>query len=268
MNINACSLVFCCLLLSAGTLRSEEQSLISIKGPMQWKVTPAPETLLLNLSPDKPGQRRWREFPGDSDEVYTLMNHNHKNRLRLSSFCVSGKDKGHLVAGRETNWDFGMHADDGEFIPLIGQIYRWDGKQRTLFLVPDHSLAIPQADGMRHFALVGTRCSLRLWEYSGIEVIVLEYGQEDPKRVKLTIHCSKKGKDGAPHSLISPKNMQSTSSDPDNRSWDYECWLAEGDHITTNDWDLELKRIVLPDRENHIRGWADFYLNPEPNAKR
>jgi hypothetical protein len=119
---------------------------------------------------------------------------------------------------------------------------------------------------MRRFAANGIQGMISLYgegAIPNIRVTLIEFSVGDPNRVKLDIIQARDKRYGPPGDLMLPREATKLS---DAGVGHYHCWLSEGDHIESNEWDLELKRIILPDAKGGIRGWADFYLNPEPSS--
>lgn len=246
-----------------------EKSSISVAGPMTWCVKPAPDELPVGYSAGKPGARyEWHEYPHENTE----QAHFSPLKEKLEHLRIVGIDQGHLLADCKVRWRISVRADDGDYASLVGQIYRWDATKRKLLRIPDHPLTIPQSEGMRRFVIHGVQSDIHFRGAPGVPSmhLTLEAFGTDSKpaashRVQILISQVSGENLPPPDALLAPRreNRVQIGEGPLVRSW-----LVEGDHITSKDWDFELKRIIPPDPKKGIVGWADFYLNPVPPPAR
>ncbi len=258
---SVCRMLFTLLclmsLLAEDTFAEESRNEDELQWCPPYGSTMPPDLLTVKFRRGKrggPGDVRSDEYPAYID-AYPFK----KNDISGIDFGMSGRPYEHWGMPDVFAWGWLYSVPDGHFVPVGGQIYKCDLATRTFTRIPNHPLSIAPAKAVRMLTippereldLTGPQVTLEAKMQLTLSIKQFKRpaaGDSSGGRVRLHMLC-------AQDRLLSPR-----SSKDDHDSFD--AWVTEGQYIETTYWRLKLVRIVFPDLEHGIGGWADVHVDP------
>lgn len=192
-----------------------------------------------------------RDRPRDINDLSLLLSVTYEHRSTHQLVLPAGAIASYTVL-----------IPDGHLMPLGGQIYRWNGKLRTLTRVAVHPLSKPPVDsvGVFHAPLSGADDIQFIWRYSEggmlqLRAVKAQQGNpatNEPDRVlfRISVNTQEGG------AVLSPM------SNPDSR----HQWVKVGQYIETKQWRVKVLRVIHPDKQASVNGWVDLLVTPSTLA--
>lgn len=175
--------------------------------------------------------------------------------------------------GADVDWEWSSFVPDGHAISVGGQVYTCDSSSRMLTRRPDHTRSIAPSNAVGILPVptdgsleltgpnytLGRRFDLRL---SIARFEQPRNGESSGGRVRLALFS---GEDR----VLAPCTWTKHVEHPGLKIAEHSMWVAEGQYIETTYWRLKLVRIVFPDPDHGIDGWADVFIDlPATNPNR
>lgn len=140
---------------------------------------------------------------------------------------------------------------DGYTYPIAGSLYRWQGSQSQFARVDSGAIELNQI--RRHVAVVNRLHLGRMYgDEEAFQMQILQFS--DPAKTDAnepTVQARIFGDEGELE--LMDRKIESRSP---------TLWLKQGDRVRSKYWEVKLRRIVLPNAEQKVSGWAEFDVTP------
>lgn len=187
---------------------------------------------------------------------YVAMDYNLENGQPYSSLNLYGKSRPHVGIPR---WDWFSGLSDGELTKIGGEIYVFRRSPLILRRLDGHALASPPEVAERQFIVpkmgnFSVTDTSRPGRQPTLRFNIKKFerapsNSNDSDRVLLATRCEY-------DQLNSP-----AQSEPN--GW-WIGWVSVGQFIQTKHWRFKVTKIVFPDPQERVRGWAELRLDAVP----
>ena len=140
---------------------------------------------------------------------------------------------------------------DGFTYPIVGGLYRWNGSKSQFIRVDSGTIELNQLP--RRVSVVSRGHLGRM------------HGDEESLQLQI-LQLRAPAKTDSNESTVQTrfytKKDELELMDKKVEGQSPTLWLKEGDRVTSKFWDVKLHRIVLPNAEQKVSGWAEFDVIP------